>query len=132
MAMTDPLADMLTRIRNASQVNFAHVDIPMSNVKHNVAKILKREGYIEDVVVVDEGIFRNLRLTLKYDNKKHPVISGVKRKSTPGRRMYSRHSEIPKVMSGLGIAIISTSQGIMADKEAREKKIGGEIICHVW
>lgn len=132
MAMSDPLADMLTRIRNAVQVKFNHVDMPLSNVKRDVAEILKREGYITDFSVVEDRNLQNLRITLKYDDRRGGVITGIERRSKPGRRMYARHTELPKVMSGLGIAIISTSHGMMTDREAREKKVGGEIICHVW
>ena len=132
MSMSDPLADMLTRIRNAGMVKHESVEMPLSKVKSGVAEILKREGYINDYVVSDAGKQGILRIELKYDQHQGQVITGLKRISKPGRRVYVKHDEIPKVMSGLGIAIVSTSQGIVTDQEAREKQIGGELICEVW
>lgn len=132
MSMSDPLADMLTRIRNAVQVKFPSVDIPLSNVKKNVAKILKEEGYITDYHIIDDGKQGALRLELKYDQHNRGVITGLKRVSKPGRRIYVKSDKIPKVMSGLGISVISTSKGVVTDSSAREQGIGGEILCEVW
>jgi len=132
MSMSDPLADLLTRIRNASMANLPSVDIPFSKVKKGVATILKQEGYINDYSVLDEGYQGVLRLDLKYDQDNKAVITGLKRVSKPGRRMYTRSDSIPKVMSGLGVAILSTSSGIMTDIEARKLGVGGEILCEVW
>ena len=132
MSMSDPLADMLTRIRNAVQVKFPSVDIPLSNVKKDVAKILKEEGYILDYQVIDDGLQGALRLELKYDQNNRSVITGIKRVSKPGRRIYLKSDRIPKVMSGLGIAVISTSKGVITDQTARAQRIGGEVLCEVW
>lgn len=132
MSMSDPLADMLTRIRNAGMVKHESVEMPLSKVKSGVAEILKREGYINDYQVVDAGKQGILHIDLKYDQHQGQVITGLKRVSKPGRRIYVKHDEIPKVMSGLGIAIVSTSQGIFTDREAREKQVGGELLCEVW
>ncbi len=133
MSMTDPLADMLTRIRNAGMVKKASVDIPYSNMKGHVAEILKAEGYIEGYhVIEEEGPQNTLRIDLKYDDRGQGVITGLKRVSKPGRRVYARHNEIPRVMSGLGIAILSSSQGVIPDRVARQKRVGGEILCEVW
>ena len=132
MSMSDPLADMLTRIRNAVQVKFPSVDIPLSNVKKDVAKILKEEGYILDYQVIDDGLQGALRLELKYDQNNRSVITGIRRVSKPGRRIYLKSDRIPKVMSGLGIAVISTSRGVISDQNARAQKVGGEVLCEVW
>ena len=132
MAMSDPLADLLTRIRNAGKVRHDSVEIPLSKVKAGVAAILKREGFIEDFAVTQDKVPGVLRIEMKYDNRREPVINGLRRISKPGRRIYVKHDQIPKVMSGLGVAIISTSQGIVSDREAREQKIGGELLCEVW
>jgi len=132
MTMTDPIADMLTRIRNALKVQHEHVDIPGSKMKLRIAEILKEEGYINNFQVISEGPKRTIRIFLKYDEKGRPVIEGLKRVSKPGRRVYAGYREIPKVLNGYGINIVSTSKGIMTDKEARKKKVGGEIICSVW
>ncbi len=133
MSMNDPLADMLTRIRNAGMVKFENVDMPLSKIKVQVAKILKKEGYVNDYhIIEDNGPQGTLRIDLKYDQKGNKVITGLKRTSKPGRRVYARHNEIPKVMSGLGISVISTSQGVIDDSDARARKVGGEIICEVW
>ncbi len=132
MTMTDPIADMLTRIRNALKVQHEHVDIPGSKMKLRIAEILKEEGYINSFQVISEGPKRTIRIFLKYDEKGRPVIEGLKRVSKPGRRVYAGYREIPKVLNGYGINIVSTSKGIMTDKEARKKKVGGEIICSVW
>jgi small subunit ribosomal protein S8 len=130
--MSDPLADMLTRIRNAAMVKYPSVDIPFSKLKQGIATILKQEGYISDFAIVDEGHQGVLRLDLKYDQNNRAVITGLRRVSKPGRRIYKKTDSIPKVMSGLGIAILSTSSGIISDIEARKLGVGGEILCEVW
>ncbi len=130
--MTDPLADMLTRIRNAGMVKFETVEMPLSKVKTGVAAILKKEGFINDYQVLDTDTQGVLRIEMKYDQNNERIITNLKRVSKPGRRIYVKHDQIPKVMSGLGIAIISTSKGIFTDKEARAMKIGGELLCEVW
>jgi len=133
MSMSDPLADMLTRIRNAVMVNLGSVDMPYSKIKAEVARILKQEGYISDFQKIEENSVQDtLRIALKINHNSDKVISGIKRVSKPGRRIYARHNEIPKVLSGLGISILSTSAGVVTDNEARSKKVGGEIICEVW
>jgi len=132
MVTTDPIADMLTRIRNASQANFKTVDIPASNVKKNIAEILFNEGYIkayEEIQNENQGI---IRVSLKYTEKGKKVISGLRRISKPGLRIYASKEELPKVLNGLGIALISTSKGIMTDKKARELGVGGEVIAYIW
>jgi len=131
--MNDPLADMLTRIRNAGMVKFEKVDMPLSKTKVQVAKILKDEGYVNDYHIIEDGGPQGtLRIDLKYDQDGNRVIAGLKRTSKPGRRVYTRYNEIPKVMSGLGISVISTSNGVLANKQAEAQKVGGEIICEVW
>ncbi|AZR74731.1 30S ribosomal protein S8 [Anoxybacter fermentans] len=132
MAMTDPIADMLTRIRNANMVRKETVDVPASRIKEEIATVLKNEGFIKDYQRIAEGPQGILRLYLKYGKDGQRVISGLKRISKPGLRVYAKKDEIPKVLGGLGIAIISTSKGIMTDKEARKLGIGGEVICYVW
>ena len=133
MSMNDPLADMLTRIRNAVMVNFEKVEMPNSNMKGQMARILKEQGYITDYSVEDNGgPQKTLRIVLKYDQNGQKVITGLRRISKPGRRVYARSNEIPKVLSGLGISMVSTSQGVLTDHQARAKKVGGEIICEVW
>lgn len=132
MCMTDPLADMLTRIRNAGMVKFEAVEMPLSKVKTGVAEILKKEGFINDYQVLHTDTQGVLRIDMKYDQNNERIITNLKRVSKPGRRIYVKHDQIPKVMSGLGIAIISTSKGIFTDKEARAMKIGGELLCEVW
>lgn len=132
MVMTDPIADMLTRIRNANQMRHAVVNIPQSKMKEEIANILKDEGFIKNVELVTEGQFSSLRLHLKYSSTNQRVITGLKRISKPGLRVYANAEELPKVLNGLGIAIISTSQGVMTDKQARRAKIGGEVVAYVW
>ena len=133
MSMNDPLADMLTRIRNANMVNFSKVDMPFSNMKGQIARLLKEEGYITDYQVIEEkGPQNTLQIDLKYDQSGKQVITGLKRVSKPGRRIYARHNEIPKVMTGLGVSIVSTSKGMLTDNQARAQKVGGEIICDIW
>ena len=130
--VTDTIADMLTRIRNANSMGYEEVSVPSSKLKVELARILKEEGFIKDYKVVSEGVEKNILLTLKYGKKKEKVITGLKRISKPGLRVYVRNDEVPKVLNGLGIAIISTSKGIMTDKEARKLNIGGEVLAYVW
>ena len=132
MSMSDPLADMLTRLRNAVMVKFDSVKMPKSNVKVSIAKVLKDEGFISDYHVSDEGVQGTLTIDLKYGSNKEPVIVGIKRISKPGLRKYAKVDDISKVLNGLGIAIISTSSGIVTDKTARANNTGGEILCEVW
>ncbi len=132
MSMTDPVADMLTRIRNGVMARFATVEMPLSTLKVGVAKTLKQEGFIEDYQVVEQDVQGALRIMLKYGPNKERVVSGIRRVSKPGARRYTKAGEIPKVMSGLGIAILSTSRGVLTDREARAQNVGGEILCEVW
>ena len=132
MVMTDPIADFLTRIRNANSVNHEKVEIPSSKMKKTLAEILKEEGYIKNFEYIEDGKQGLLRLYLKYGNDKQKVITGIKRISKPGLRIYARKDQLPRVLGGLGIAVISTSNGIMTDKEARKKQLGGEVVCYVW
>jgi len=132
MSMNDPFADMLTRVRNACMVKFDSVDIPLSSLKVDVARILKEEGYIKDYHVEKNDSQGVLRLDLKYDQSHKRVINGLRRVSKPGCRVYVKSDDIPKVMSGLGIAIISTSKGVMTDHQARMMRVGGELLCEVW
>ena len=132
MSMSDPLADMLTRIRNAVMVKFESVEMPSSNVKVSVAKVLKDEGYITNYAVVKGGVQDTLKIDLKYGPDKEPVITGIKRVSKPGLRKYTGADSIPEVLNGLGIAIVSTSKGVVTDTVARSLNAGGEIICEVW
>ncbi|MBI4792861.1 MAG: 30S ribosomal protein S8 [Deltaproteobacteria bacterium] len=132
MSISDPLADMLTRIRNARMVKFESLEMPFSKLRNGVAEILKKEGYISDYQVVKDSRQDILKIALKYDQNRNSVISGLKRVSKPGCRVYVKSNEIPKVMSGLGIAIISTSSGILTDREARKNGVGGELLCTVW
>ena len=130
--VTDTIADMLTRIRNANAMRYTEVSVPASNLKIELARILKEEGFINDYNVVKEDVQGKILLTLKYGEKKERVITGLKRISKPGLRVYAKSDEIPKVLNGLGIAIISTSKGIMTDKEARKQKLGGEVLAYIW
>ncbi len=132
MHVTDPVADMLTRIRNANSAKHETVDIPASKVKKAIAEILNEEGYIKGYQVIDDGKQGIIKVTLKYGANKEKVLSGLKRISKPGLRVYASRDELPRVLKGLGIAIISTSQGIMTDKKARAKNIGGEVLAFVW
>ena len=132
MQITDPIADMLTRIRNANTAKHETVDIPASNMKKAIAEILNDEGYIKGYQIIEDGKQGIIRVTLKYGANKEKVISGIKRISKPGLRMYAPADELPRVLKGLGIAIISTSKGIMTDKEARKLHIGGEVLAFVW
>ena len=129
--VTDTIADMLTRIRNANQMRYEEVTVPASNIKKEIARILKEEGFIKDYKIVSDDAQGTIVLTLKY-NKKERVITGLKRISKPGLRVYAKNDEIPKVLNGLGIAIISTSKGIMTDKEARKENLGGEVLAYIW
>lgn len=132
MVMTDPIADMLTRIRNANNAKHTKVTIPSSNVKKAIAGILMEEGYIKEVSHIDDNKQGIIEITLKYGENDSKVISGIKRISKPGLRIYASKDEIPKVLNGLGIAIISTSKGIMTDKNARKTNVGGEVLCYIW
>ena len=133
MTMSDPIADMLTRIRNANTAKHDTVDIPSSKIKVAIADILVDEGYIEKYDLVEEGNFKNIRVTMKYaGNKKEKIITGIKRISKPGLRIYAGKDEIPAVLGGLGIAILSTNKGIVTDKKARELQVGGEVLAFVW
>ena len=132
MSMTDPIADMLTRIRNAQVARHEQVLMPASNIKKAIAKILLDEGYIKGVDFIDDGLQGQIRITIKYAQGKQPVIKGLKRISKPGLRVYAKNEELPKVLNGLGIAIISTSKGLMSDKEARKAGMGGEVLAYVW
>ena len=131
---TDPIADMLTRIRNANMVSLIEVEMPSSKLKVELAKLLKSEGYVEDYAVVEKegSAFKTLKITLKYDEKSKPVISNLKRVSRPGLRNYCTAKDIPQVLGGMGIAIISTSKGLLTDRKAKKENVGGEILCYVW
>ena len=132
MVVTDAIADMLTRIRNANQLRYQEVLIPSSKMKVEIAKILKDEGFIEDFKVSKDDVQGSIVLTLKYGPNKERVITGLKRISKPGLRVYAKNTDIPKVLNGLGIAIISTSKGLMTDKEARLNNLGGEVLAYIW
>ncbi|NLY45225.1 MAG: 30S ribosomal protein S8 [Tissierella sp.] len=130
--MTDPIADMLTRIRNGNNAKHDSVDIPASNIKKQLAQILLDEGFIKGYDVIDDGKQGIIRVDIKYGNQNEKVISGIKRISKPGLRVYVKSDEVPRVLGGLGIAILSTSKGVITDKDARKEGIGGEVICYVW
>ena len=130
--VTDTIADMLTRIRNANSMGYTEVSVPASKLKIDIARILKEEGFIKEYKVSGDKVQKVIELTLKYGNKKEKVITGLKRISKPGLRVYVKSDEVPKVLNGLGIAIISTSSGIMTDKEARSKNQGGEVLAYIW
>lgn len=132
MTMSDPIADMLTRIRNANMVRHEKLELPASNIKTQIADILKREGFIRDYEVIKDDKQGVLRMFLKYGAAEERVITGLKRISKPGLRVYAKADELPRVLNGLGIAVVSTSKGILTDKEAREQSIGGEILAYVW
>lgn len=132
MAMTDPIADFLTRIRNANMVKHESVEVPASKMKRDIAEILKNEGFIRDVEYIDDDKQGIIRVFLKYGKNNERVISGLRRISKPGLRSYVKADAVPKVLNGLGVAILSTSEGVMTDKDARAKKIGGEVIAYVW
>ena len=130
--VTDPIADMLTRIRNANQMRYKEVEVPASKLKIEIAKILKEEGFIVDYKVKKQDVQDIIVLTLKYGEKKERVITGLKKISKPGLRVYAKADEVPRVLNGLGIAIISTSKGVMTDKHARENNLGGEVLAYIW
>lgn len=132
MTMTDPIADMLTRIRNANMVKHETVDVPASNMKKELARILLEEGFVRGYDVIEDGKQGIIRIQLKYGQTGERVISGLKRISKPGMRVYAAKEELPKVLNGLGISIISTSKGILTDRQARKEGVGGEVICYVW
>ncbi len=130
--VSDPIADMLTRIRNANQMRYIEVEVPASNIKEEIARILKEEGYIANYKIVEKDIQNTIVLTLKYGDKKQRVITGLKRISKPGLRVYAKAADMPQVLNGLGIAIVSTSQGVMTGKDAKAKSLGGEVLAYVW
>lgn len=132
MVMTDPIADMLTRIRNANMVRHEKLEIPASKLKREIAEILKREGFVRDVEYIEDNKQGIIRIFLKYGANNERVITGLKRISKPGLRVYAKANEVPRVLNGLGIAIVSTSSGVLTDKDARAKQIGGEILAYVW
>jgi small subunit ribosomal protein S8 len=132
MVMTDPIADMLTRIRNANMVRHEKIEIPASNIKKQIAEILKREGFVRDVEYIEDNKQGIIRIFLKYGANNERVITGLKRISKPGLRVYAKSTEVPRVLNGLGIAVLSTSQGVLTDKEARQKQAGGEVLAYVW
>jgi len=129
--MTDPIADMLTRIRNAAQAQHEHTVLPSSKLKTHIAEILKQEGFIDDFRV-DDGVQNSLTIFLKYSRDRQSAFVGMRRASRPGRRFYVGHHDIPRVQNGMGVAILSTSAGLMTDREARDKRVGGEVLCEVW
>ncbi len=132
MLINDPVADMLTRIRNALVAKHETTTLPASNMKKAIAQILVDEGYIKGFEVIEDGVQGTIKLTLKYDGNRNGVITGLKRISKPGLRVYAKSEDIPKVLGGLGIAIISTSKGVMTDRQARKNAVGGEVLCYVW
>jgi small subunit ribosomal protein S8 len=129
---TDPIADMLTRLRNANTAYKSRVDIPLSKLKEELARILVSEGYVDGYEIVGEGVHRSLRLKLRYGPERSRVINGLRRVSKPGLRVYRGASDLPRVNGGLGVAVISTSQGVLPDREARRRRLGGEVMCEVW
>ena len=130
--VTDKIADMLTRIRNANSMGYTDVTVPASKMKIEIARILKEEGFIKDYKVTGESVQKTIEITLKYGEKKEKVITGLKRISKPGLKVYVKNTEVPKVLNGMGIAIISTSKGIMTDKDARKQNVGGEVLAYIW
>ncbi len=132
MSMSDPIADMLTRIRNANQMRYKEVEVPTSTIKEEIARILKEEGFISGYKIKKNNIQNIIVLNLKYGDNKERVITGLKRISKPGLRVYAKANELPRVLNGLGIAIVSTSKGVMTDKKAREASLGGEVLAYVW
>lgn len=132
MVLTDPIADMLTRIRNANQNRAKTVDIPASKIKQEILDVMQDQGFIAGTETVKEDKYENIRVTLKYTEKKERVIKGIKKVSKPGLRVYAQSENLPEVLNGLGIAIVSTSKGIMTDKDARKQKLGGEVLAFVW
>lgn len=132
MVMTDPIADLLTRVRNANSARHEVVEVPSSKVKKAVANILLEEGYVKGIEEYKDGVVPMMRIALKYGSNKERVITGLKRISKPGLRVYCKAEEVPKVLNGLGVAVISTSKGVLADREARKLGLGGEVICYIW
>lgn len=132
MTMTDPIADMLSRVRNASNAHHDAVEMPSSKLKANIAEILKQEGYIANYTVSDEKVGKTLKIELKYGPTRERSISGIRRISKPGLRVYAKSNDLPQVLGGLGVAIISTSQGLLTDRQATEKGVGGEVLAYVW
>jgi small subunit ribosomal protein S8 len=132
VSMTDPVADLLTRIRNAQRAGLEELDVPASNIKQRICEVLRDEGFLREVSRKADGARTTLTVTLKYDNEKRPAISEIKRQSRPGLRRYVGYEDIPQVMNGLGIAVLSTSKGILVDREARKQHLGGELIATVW
>lgn len=132
MTMTDPISDMLTRIRNAARAAHEDVLIPSSKVKANIARILVEEGYVEGYDMVEDGSHSAIKIQLRYSDEREPAISGIRRISKPGRRVYRGATELPRVLGGLGVAIVSTSRGVMTDKQARRDRVGGEVLAYVW
>ena len=132
MVVNDPIADMLTRIRNAQVARHDTVTMPASNMKKSIAKLMQNEGFIKSYEVIDDGLQGEIKITLKYLDKKQPVIVGLKRISKPGLRVYASCEDLPKVLGGLGVAIISTSKGVMTDRMARKENLGGEVLCYIW
>ena len=132
MVMTDPIADLLTRIRNANMVRHEKLEVPASNLKKEIAEILKRVGFVRDVEYIEDNKQGIIRIFLKYGSSNERVITGLKRISKPGLRVYAKATEVPRVLNGLGIALVSTSQGVVTDKEARAKQLGGEVLAYVW
>ncbi len=132
MTMTDPIADMLTRIRNALKASHEEVDIPSSKLKINLSKIMKAEGYIRNFKIISDGQHKNIRIFLKYDEEGVPIINGLKRISKPSCRIYKGCADVPKVLNGYGTNIVSTSKGLITDREARKLNVGGEVICSLW
>jgi len=130
--MTDPISDMLTRIRNASMARHDRAEMPHSQLKESLAHVLKSEGFLDDVRVSDGEGLKRLTVVLRYGRDRSSAIDGVRRVSTPGRRVYVRHDRIPRVLSGMGVSILSTSRGVMTDKDARKQRVGGELLCEVW
>jgi small subunit ribosomal protein S8 len=132
MSMSDPVADLLTRIRNAQRAGLEEITLPKSTLKQRICEVLRDEGFVREVTAKVDGVQGSLTVVLKYDDEKRPAISEIKRQSKPGLRRYVKHTDIPKVMNGLGIAIISTSKGVITDREARKQHLGGELIATVW
>jgi small subunit ribosomal protein S8 len=132
MSVSDPIADMLTRIRNAGTARKDRVVMPLSKVKLALAEVLEREGFIDSYSVVGEGVAKSLEIRLRYGANKERAIAGIKRMSRPGLRVYAQADQIPRVLGGLGVAVLSTSRGLMTDKEARRRRVGGEVLCYVW
>jgi small subunit ribosomal protein S8 len=132
MSMTDPIADMLTRVRNACQARHKRVDVPASNIKRDIARVLAETRFIDNFASLEDGKQGILRLYLRYDRSNNSLIQGIERASRPGLRQYSSKDKVPRVLRGLGIAIVSTSRGVMTDREARRQSVGGEVLCRVW